>query len=50
MTELKITKVKTAELIPDPDNTRTHSQRNIEAIKRSIQRFGIRKPIVAKED
>jgi ParB-like chromosome segregation protein Spo0J len=50
MIELKVTFAKTAELIPDPDNARTHSQRNIEAIKRSIQRFGIRKPIVAKED
>lgn len=50
MTNLKITFAKTSELIPDPDNAREHSQRNIEAIKRSIQRFGIRKPIVAKED
>lgn len=48
--DLKVTLAKTAELIPDPDNAREHSERNIEAIKRSIQRFGIRKPVVAKED
>ena len=48
--DLKVTLAQTASLIPDPDNTREHSERNIEAIKRSIQRFGIRKPIVAKED
>jgi len=47
---LKVTVAKTSELISDPDNAREHPERNIEAIKRSIQRFGIRKPIVAKED
>jgi ParB-like chromosome segregation protein Spo0J len=50
MNKLKVTLFQTNKLIPDPDNAREHSERNIEAIKRSIQRFGIRKPIVAKED
>lgn len=47
---LKVTFASTTELIIDPQNTREHSSRNIDAIKRSIQQFGIRKPIVAKED
>ena len=47
---MKVTLAKTSELILDPDNAREHSERNISAIKRSLQRFGIRKPIVAKED
>ena len=36
-------------LIPDPDNAREHPERNREALVRSIQRFGIRKPVVAHE-
>lgn len=47
--DLKISTVETATLIPDPDNVREHTGRNHEAIVRSIQRFGIRKPIVVHE-
>jgi len=47
--KLKITYHNIAELIPDPDNARLHDRRNIDAIKQSIQRFGIRKPIVVHE-
>lgn len=33
-------------LTPDPANIRTHDQRNLDAIKGSLQRFGQQKPIV----
>ena len=49
-TELKVTLFETDKLIPDPENTREHPSRNMDAIRRSIQRFGIRKPIVVSED
>jgi len=49
MDNLKVTSFDTAKLIPDPNNARLHDRRNIDAIKQSIQRFGIRKPIVAHE-
>ena len=35
-----------AELSADPANVRRHSERNIEAIKASLRRFGQQKPIV----
>ena len=38
---MKVTLAKTSELILDPDNAREHSERNISAIKRSLQRFGM---------
>ncbi len=50
MDNLKVTYFETSKLIPDPENVRQHDRRNIEAIKQSIQRFGIRKPVVAHED
>ena len=50
MSELKVTYHNINELIPDPGNARLHDRRNIDAIKQSIQRFGIRKPIVVDED
>jgi len=34
---------------PDPKNPRRHPERNIEAIKRSLVKFGQRKPIVVRE-
>ncbi len=37
-------------LVADPANVRTHSQRNLEAIKASLQRFGQQKPIVVDGD
>jgi hypothetical protein len=39
-------KIAISELKLDPDNVRSHNQRNIEAIKRSLARFGQQKPIV----
>lgn len=50
MDNLKVTYFETNKLIPDPGNVRQHDKRNIETIKQSIQRFGIRKPVVAHED
>jgi len=34
----------------DPFNVREHDERNVEAIKASLQRFGQQKPIVVKKD
>ena len=33
----------------DPENARTHNDRNLEAIKRSLQAFGQLKPIVVRD-
>lgn len=35
---------------PDPANVRTHPERNIEAIKASLRRFGFQKPLVVDAD
>lgn len=37
---------KVAELAPDPANVRTHNEKNLDAIKASLLRFGQQKPIV----
>lgn len=37
-------------LTPDPENVRKHSDRNIQAIKASLERFGQQKPIVVDQD
>lgn len=42
--------VRISELKEDPDNARTHSERNLEAIERSLKRFGQQKPIVITPD
>ena len=34
------------DLVPDPENVRRHSARNVEAVAASLERFGQRKPIV----
>lgn len=43
---LRIRNVKVDRLVPDPDNARTHSEPNLEAIRRSLTKFGQRKPII----
>jgi len=43
---LRITTKKITNLIFDPANARSHSEQNLEAIKRSLETFGQRKPIV----
>lgn len=42
--------VSIADLIPDPENARKHPERNLDAIKDSLSRFGQQKPIVALRD
>jgi len=43
---LKIERWPTSKLVPDPDNLRKHSDRNIEAIADSLRLSGQQKPIV----
>ena len=43
---MQVKMVKVEDLISDPANARTHSARNIQAIKDSLQLFGQQKPIV----
>jgi ParB-like chromosome segregation protein Spo0J len=43
---MTIEEVEIASVSPDPANVRTHSERNLEAIKASLRRFGQQKPIV----
>jgi site-specific DNA-methyltransferase (adenine-specific) len=47
---VKIEKMKIADLSPDPANARKHSDRNLDAIKASLRRFGQQKPIVVDGD
>lgn len=42
--------VPIAELTPDPGNARRHPTYNLEAIRRSLERFGQQKPIVCSAD
>ena len=44
--QLKIEQRQLTQLVYDPSNLRQHSERNIEAIKSSLTRFGQQKPIV----
>lgn len=43
---IELRTVAIADLRPDPDNARVHSERNISAIGKSLSAFGQRKPIV----
>jgi ParB-like chromosome segregation protein Spo0J len=43
-----IERVLVSSLIPDPSNARKHDQKNLDAIKGSLVKFGQRKPIVVK--
>jgi len=43
---MQIEQVKISELKPDPNNARTHDNKNLEAIAGSLTQFGQRKPIV----
>jgi len=42
--------VDIASLTPDPANVRAHSERNMDAVKGSLARFGQLKPIVVQKD
>lgn len=46
---LKIERVEIVELSPDPANLRRHPDKNLNAIKASLRRFGQQKPIVVDE-
>lgn len=46
MSKLKITYIKTAELIPYVGNARVHSETQVEQLVRSIQEFGFVNPIL----
>ena len=43
---MKIEQRAVNSLTPDPQNARKHDQRNLDAIKASLEKFGQRKPIV----
>lgn len=47
---MKIEKIDISKLVHDPANARNHSDKNIEAIKGSLVRFGQQKPIVVTGD
>ena len=43
---MNVEEVEISTVSPDPANVRLHSERNLEAIKASLRRFGQQKPIV----
>jgi len=47
---MQIDRVPIDTIIPDPTNARKHDQKNIDAIKGSLAKFGLQKPIVVTED
>lgn len=47
---MKIESVSIEKLIKDPVNARKHNEKNIEAIKGSLAKFGQQKPIVVNKD
>jgi hypothetical protein len=47
---MEVERVRIEELKPDPLNNRVHTQRNLDAIKGSLERFGQQKPIVVDKD
>lgn len=48
--ELKTEIIPIDDLVPDENNARTHSKKNIDAIAKSLQTFGQRKPVVITQD
>lgn len=46
MNALQVQQVPISKLTPDPNNVRTHDAKNLDAIRRSLELFGQRKPIV----
>lgn len=43
---MRVENVKISDLVPDPANVRKHAQKNLDAIKGSLAKFGQQKPIV----
>ena len=48
--ELKTEVVPIEDLVPDENNARLHSKKNIDAIAKSLQTFGQRKPVVITQE
>lgn len=48
--DLRALAVPISDVTPDPENLRTHDQRNLDTIAESLQRFGQVKPIVVREE
>ena len=49
MADLKIDYISASDLVPYENNSRTHSQQQVEQIKRSILEFGFTNPILIDE-
>jgi DNA modification methylase len=47
---VKLETIKITNLVPDPNNARTHDDTNLKAIEGSLKEFGQRKPIVITKD
>ena len=47
---MKIQMKKISEIKPDPKNVRKHSERNLEKVRASLEKFGQQKPIVINSD
>ena len=47
---MEVLSVPISSLIPDPSNARKHNQKNLDAIKGSLAKFGQQKPIVVGKD
>ncbi len=48
MESLTIRRVPLASLVPDPANARAHGEKNLEAIRASLARFGQAEPLVVQ--
>jgi ParB family transcriptional regulator, chromosome partitioning protein len=47
---MKLETLRIQDLVTDPNNARSHNEKNLDAIKGSLSRFGQRKPIVIGVD
>lgn len=50
MNDMQVETVGIDTLVHDPDNARTHSSRNLQAIAASLKKFGQRRPLVVHGD
>jgi ParB-like chromosome segregation protein Spo0J len=48
--DIKLELINIEDLTLDPNNARKHNKKNLEAIAKSLQQFGQRKPIVITQD
>lgn len=47
---MKVETRKISDLVPDPNNARKHDSKNLDAIKGSLAKFGMQKPIVVDKN